>query len=209
MRRPPPFPEGSKEKLSAALKSARTKGQYQLVLCLWLREALRMSAPQVALATGMTVSGVWHIWSRYLQKGEVIFKEAGRGGRHRQNLSLKAERDFLNGLLYFSEVGQTTIDTRAIQEAYERLRGRPVSVSVVHRLLKRHGWRPVDRSQIRLPQGWAPGERFQSDRVPLYEEPPTDNDSETAAANEFAKRQRRTISKLGAAHDACARGSRP
>lgn len=58
MRKPPPLPEGSKEKLRVALKRARTKGQYQLVLCLRLRAALQMSSDQIGVALGLTGSGV-------------------------------------------------------------------------------------------------------------------------------------------------------
>ena len=189
MRRPPRLPAGSKEVLAAALKRARTKGQHQLVLCLWLREALRMNAPQVALALGMSVSGVHHVWSRYLKEGQAIFKEPGKGGRRRQHLSRKAESDFLNRFL-FSEtrLNQITIDSRAIQEAYEKLVGHPVSISAVHRMLRRHDWRPVDRSVVRLPQGWAPytpSPKYK--QAQPYEPPPAEHDSEPAANDPAAK----------------------
>src|SRR5215469_7106579 len=56
-RKPPPLPEGSIEKLRLALKTTRTKGQYQKALCLWMRAALRMNADQIAVALGMSGSG--------------------------------------------------------------------------------------------------------------------------------------------------------
>ena len=66
MRRPPPLPEGSRQKLYAALKSARTKGQYQKALCLWMRAALDMPSHQIALALGMNPTGVRKIQARSL-----------------------------------------------------------------------------------------------------------------------------------------------
>jgi hypothetical protein len=156
MHRPPRFPEGSRQKLLAALRKARTKGQYRLVLCLWLREVLAMNSQQVALALDMSPSGVKNVWWHYRQKGEALFKEQGRGGRRRQNLSVKAERDFLDDLISQSMPGKRVMDTRFIQQAYETHLGRRVTVSVIYRLLKRHDWRPVDRTQFRMPRGWEP-----------------------------------------------------
>jgi Phage integrase family len=183
MRRPPPLPEGSKEKLAVALKSARTKSQFQLVQCLWLRAALQMNAQQVALALGWTPSGVWRVWSRYLREGEAMFQRPGKGGRRHQNLSIKAEREFLNGLLFQSEPGQRLMDSRFIQQACERMVGHTVSVSAVHRMLKRHGWRPVDRAQIMMPRSWEPGERWVSDEAPAYEGPPPESVRTAGQAN--------------------------
>lgn len=136
------------------MKKARTKGQYRLVLCLWLREALQMNSRQVAEALAKSQSFVKKTWSRYLHEGEAIFKDTDRGGRRRQNLSPEAEREFLDGLLMRMREGQREMDSRFIQEAYEKLVGRPVAISVVHRMLRRHDWRPVDRTRIRTSRGW-------------------------------------------------------
>jgi len=160
------LPEGSRQKLLAALRKARTKGQYRLVLCLWLREVLRMNSRQVALALDMSTSGVKNVWWHYRQKGEALFKERGRGGRRHQNLSLKAEREFLNGLMMQSTPGERVMDTRFIQQAYEKYVGRPVAASVIYGLMKRHDWRPVDRTQFRMPRGWEPYARSLADDLP-------------------------------------------
>jgi transposase len=155
MRKPPRLPEGSKEKLYVALKKSRTKGQYQKVLCLWMRAALEMTSDQIALALGMSPWGVRKIQARWLHAGEAIFKEPGKGGAHRRRLTKKAEREFLERLLKEALPANAVMNTVFIQEAYEKMVGHPVEYSVVYRLLKRHGWRPVRRVDMRTPREWA------------------------------------------------------
>jgi transposase len=165
MRKPPKLPEGSKEKLYVALKSARTKGRYQKVLCLWMRAALDMNSDKIALALGMSATGVRKIQARWLQVGEAVFKERGKGGAHRRHLTEQAEREFLDRLLREALPANAVMNTAFIQEAYEKMVGYPVAYSVIHRLLKRHGWRPVRRVDMRTPQQWAAA------RVPLPDRP--------------------------------------
>lgn len=155
MRKPPPLPEGSTEKLRVALKGARTKSQYQQVLCLWLRAVLQMNSDLIGIALGLTACGVRGVWTRYLHEGEAMFERPGKGGPHRQNLTREAEREFLDRLLKQTLPANAVMDARFIQEAYERLLDRPVTYSVIRRLLKRHGWRPVQLGHIATPRGWA------------------------------------------------------
>ena len=57
-----------------------------------------------------------------------------------------------------------------------------MSISAIHRMLKRHDWRPVDRAQIVMPRGWEPGERFPNEEASAYEDPPEDNIGSEAAS---------------------------
>jgi hypothetical protein len=166
MRKPPPLPEGSKEKLRAALKRARTKGQYQKVLCLWMRAALDMTSDRIAVALGMSGTGVRKIQARWLLMGDALFKEPGKGGAHRRHLTIVAEREFLDRLLKEALPANAMMNTIHIQQAYEKMVGHPVAYSVVYRLLKRHGWRPVRSVNVRTPQTWAAA------RLPLTDESP-------------------------------------
>jgi len=164
MRKPPRLPEGSKEKLRLALKSARTKGQYQKVLCVWMRAALDMTSQQIALALGMSPTGVRKIQARWLQVGDAVFKEPGKGGARRRHLTKEGEREFLDRLVKETLPGNAVMNTVFIQEAYEKMVGHPVAYSVIYRLLKRHGWRPVRSVNMRTPQKWAAA------RLPLTDE---------------------------------------
>jgi transposase len=155
MRAAKPTSPEQKQELYFALKNARTKGQHQAVLCLWLRAALRLTARQIALALGMSVSGVEKIQARYHREGAAMFKRPGKGGRHHQHMSQEAEHDFLAQLLNETQPANAVMGAQFIQEAYEKRLGHPVSVSVVYRMLKRHNWRPVKLGNILTPQGWA------------------------------------------------------
>jgi transposase len=155
MHKPRPLPEGSKEKLRVALKSARTKGQYQRVLCVWMRAVLDMPSHQIAVALGMSHWGVRKIQARWLHVGEAILKEPGKGGAHRRRLTKEVEREFLDRLLKELLPANAVMNTLFIQEAYEKMVGHPVAYSVIYRMLKRHGWRAVRSLEMRTPQRWA------------------------------------------------------
>ena len=58
------------------------------------------------------------------------------------------------------------MSTLFIQQAYEELVGHPVTYSVIHRMLKRHGWRYVKLRHVATPQGWAAA------KLPPQDEPP-------------------------------------
>jgi transposase len=149
------FPEGSAEKLKAALLKARTKGQFQRAQCLWLRLALKMKAPAVAIALGWHVDSVRRLQARYLREGEAALKGPGRGGRRRQNLPVPAERALLGGLLKAAWPNEV-LEARAVQEAYEKEVGHPVSRSTIYKMLTRNGWRRVLAGLVVPASSWAP-----------------------------------------------------
>jgi transposase len=180
MRKPPRLPLSSKQQLYTALKTARTKGRYQMALCLWLREEFQMNSDQVARALGMSGSGVRKIQARYRHKGEAIFKEPGKGGPHHRRLAKKVERAFLDRLVRMTLPANAIMNTRFVQEVYEKMVGHPVSYSVIYRLLKRHGWRPTGEVDMITPQ-------WEAARMPFDGQSPADaksamSDAELEAA---------------------------
>ena len=56
MRTPRPLPEGAAERWAALLQEAKSKADYQRIPCVWLRAALGLHAPQIAIALGWKVS---------------------------------------------------------------------------------------------------------------------------------------------------------
>ena len=155
MPKPTPFPEGSVERLRLALKRARTKGQHQMVLCVWMRAVLHLKSDVIALALDMSGQAVRKIHMDFLRDGEAIFNRRGKGGRHREHLPVKAEREFLEGLLEETRPGNALFEAGLIQEAYEKMVGHPVSSTVVYRMLKRHGWRRLATGSVATAQRWA------------------------------------------------------
>lgn len=142
MRPPQAFPEGCTEKLQAALKRARTKGEFQRIQCLWLRAALGWNANQVAAAVGWRPTSVRRVQSRYLREGEAILQSPGRGGRRHENLSREEEQRLLDE--FVTPAGQGGImEVSQVKRAYEKAVGHPVPKSTVYRLLARHGWRKL------------------------------------------------------------------
>jgi transposase len=142
MRTPKPLPEGSNEKLTMALKLAKTKGEYQRVQCLWLRASLGLSADKVATALGWHSGSVRKLQARYLREGEAVLKGTGRGGRYYQNLTLEEERQLLQEFLPQTEKGGI-LEVSQVKSAYEKVLGRQVPKSTIYRMLARHGWRKV------------------------------------------------------------------
>lgn len=154
-RNPPPLPEGTREQLQAAFKVVRTKEQYRRLLCLWLRAALRMTSKEIAFATGLTPSAVRRVQRRFYREGVDMFRRPGRGGRHRQHLSIEAERRFLERLLRETQPANALLQARFIQEEFEKMVGRAVTSSVVYRMLRRHNWRRLITGRVATPHGWA------------------------------------------------------
>ena len=152
--KPPPLPEGSKEKIYAALKTTRTKSQYQKALCLWMRAALEMTSEQIALALAMSPTGVRKIQARWRHVGNAVFKETGKGGPHNVFLTRKVERAFLDRLAGAAISANAVLDARFIQEEYEKRVGHPVSYPVIYRMLRRHGWRPIGEVAMSVPPRW-------------------------------------------------------
>lgn len=154
MPKPLPIPPEAAECLRLWLKKARTKPQYERVLCCWLRVAFKMHSRQIGQILDWAPDAVRNVQRRYLHEGEAAFKGPGRGGRHHQHLTKEAEREFLTGLLEETRP-QVILDTRVIQQAYEKRVGHPVADTVIYRLLKRWRWRREAKGTVTAPP-WAP-----------------------------------------------------
>lgn len=142
MRKPQPLPEGSEKSLRLRLKSAKTKSEYQRVLCLWLRAKTNLPTEDVAEILGWHVGTVRRIQSDFIRKGQQIFELSERGGRHRQNLTIEEEDHFLFPFLESAQSGGIIIVTE-LKRVYEELIGRKVPKSTIYRLLERHDWRQI------------------------------------------------------------------
>ena len=153
-----PFPEGTIEKLRVALQGAKTKAQFQRAQCLWLRAALGLDAPQVAIALGWSVYAVRRLQSQYLRKGGAVLEGPSRGGRRHQLLRQQEERVLLRRLR--EEAWPSgVLEFRKIQAAIEKAVGRELPPSTVNKILERHGWRRQALVTIpwqKLPPGMEP-----------------------------------------------------
>src|SRR5919202_107686 len=142
MRIPSPLSSAAIDELAALRQQCRTRAEYCRVECVWLRASLGLSAAPIATVLGWHVSSVYDLHSRYLREGVTALQGPGRGGRHRQNLSLAQEQKLLTPFDGIAARGGL-LETRAVRDAYTKVMGHPVPKSTIYRLLARHGWRKL------------------------------------------------------------------
>lgn len=142
MRKPRPMPEDAKEQLYELLKQSKSKADFQRIQCLWLRAALDLSASAIAVAVAWNENHVRRVQSEYFRKGSSALIGAGRGGRHKQNLTQEQENELLAPYFEKAESGGILVVSE-IKADYEKEFGSKVPKSTVYRMLKRHGWRKL------------------------------------------------------------------
>ena len=142
MRNPSPLPHGSESLLKERLKQAKTRSEYQRVLCVFLRATTDLNPEQIAEMLSWNTGTVRRIQSEYIRKGDSIFCISDRGGRHNQHLTIEEEDRFLAPFIKAAQVGGVIVATD-IKQKYEELVGRKVPKSTIYRLLARHDWRQI------------------------------------------------------------------
>ena len=142
MRKPLPLPNGSESLLKAKLKQAKTKSEYQRVLCVFLRATTDLNPERIAEMLSWNTGTVRRIQSEYIRKGDSIFCISDRGGRHNQHLTIEQEDSFLAPFIEAAHAGGVIVATD-IKKRYEELVGRKVPKSTIYRLLARHDWRQI------------------------------------------------------------------
>lgn len=142
MRNPLPLPNGSESLLKERLKQAKTRSEYQRVLCVFLRATTDLNPEQIAEMLSWNTGTVRRIQSEFIRKGESIFCISDRGGRHNQHLTIEEEDRFLAPFIKAAQVGGAIVATD-IKQKYEELVGRKVPKSTIYRLLARHDWRQI------------------------------------------------------------------
>jgi Winged helix-turn helix len=142
MRNPLPLPNGSESLLKERLKQAKTRSEYQRVLCVFLRAKTDLNPKQIAEMLSWDTGTVRRIQSEFIRKGDSIFCISDRGGRHNQHLTIEAEDRFLTPFIKAAQVGGVIVATD-IKQKYEELVGRKVPKSTIYRLLARHDWRQI------------------------------------------------------------------
>jgi transposase len=142
MRNPSPLPNGSEYLLKERLKQAKTRSEYQRVLCVFLRATTDLNPEQIAEMLSWNVGTVRRIQSEFIRKGDSTFCISERGGRHNQHLTIEQEDSFLAPFMEAAHAGGVIVATH-IKKKYEELVGRKVPKSTIYRLLARHDWRQI------------------------------------------------------------------
>jgi len=71
---------------------------------------MAMSPKAIGRALGLSVNTVRIVQSRYLRYGEEALVGPGRGGRHRQNLSVKQENALLENFVKRAREGEVLVE---------------------------------------------------------------------------------------------------
>ena len=100
--------------------------------------------PASAIAThvGVSVDTVHQVISKYKRFGVAAVETAGKGGRHKEDLTIEQERQVLAPFFARAQTGEIAT-AGEIKRAFEAQVGHEVDESTIYRLLTRHGWRKL------------------------------------------------------------------
>lgn len=121
-------------------KSAEQLRQAQAVL---LPLEFGLSLEQTAQAIGVSVGWACQLRRSFiLQGGKAPVDEARPGGRRRENMTRKAEAEFLEPFFEKAKTGGILV-VGEIKNALDQRLGRRVALASAYNLLHRHGWRKL------------------------------------------------------------------
>ena len=99
-------------------------------------------AEEIARDTGVSVTTIRRVISRYNRLGLAAIETPGKGGRRYAYMSLEQERKFLQP--FFARAAQGEIATgEEVQRAFGAEVKHEVHLTSIYRLLDRHGWRKL------------------------------------------------------------------
>ena len=142
MRPITPLASGTTEQMIKLLKQARNLGEHKRIQCILLRARDQMNAQQISEVVGYHVNTVRRLHHEYLHLGEAALKLQDRGGRRRENMTLKGEERFLKKFKKKAEAGELS-EISQLHSSYEKEVGRRIPPSTIYRLLQRHQWRKI------------------------------------------------------------------
>jgi transposase len=125
--------------LLVTAKSVKELRQAQAVI---LPVEFNLSLEQTATITGVSKRWVNQLRTEFIRAEGAIDRQTSRGGRHRENLTLAEEADFLSPFLEQAKTGGILVVSE-IKEALQARLGRTVALASVYNLLHRHDWRKL------------------------------------------------------------------
>lgn len=124
------------------LANARTVKELRQAQSVILPLELHLSLDQTSAITGISKRWVSQLRTEFIRANGSIERQASRGGRHRENLSLAQEADFLAPFIEKAKVGGILVVSE-IKTALQATLGRTVALASVYNLLHRHDWRKL------------------------------------------------------------------
>jgi transposase len=129
------------ERLKKALAREKDPVVRQRLQMILLREDGK-TQEEIAELMGVSLSTVNRAHMAYDHGGRAALRPKPKGGRRRENLTLKEEKAFLNQFAKTAGAGEL-LNIRDVKAAYEKVIGHPTSNSTIYNLLERHGWRKL------------------------------------------------------------------
>lgn len=130
------------DKAKELLANSRTVKELRQAQSVILPLEFHLSLDQTSAITGISKRWVSCLRAEFIQANGTIERNTSRGGRHRENLSLAQEADFLMPFIERAKVGGILIVSE-IKNALQVRLGRPVALASVYNLLHRHDWRKL------------------------------------------------------------------
>lgn len=143
MRPPKPFPRGSEALLQGLLRKAKTIADQRRIQAVLMRALDGSPAEKIAAVTGLRVSSVRVLHSRFLREGAAfLLNRPGRGGRRHSLLGDAQAASLLEKHTGEAAKGRI-VEAGVFKRDYEALVGHRVAASTVYRFLARAGWRKI------------------------------------------------------------------
>jgi transposase len=130
------------EAVKKAMETTESKSEFRRLQCVYLGDTKpKMTAKEIAGITLFTEINVKKIHVAFRQNGLDSIKD-NRGGRYRENLTIKQEEELLKEFEEQSVSGKL-VEASKIKLEYEKLVGKKVNKTVIYRMLERHGFRKI------------------------------------------------------------------
>lgn len=161
-------PASGKEVLSSAkdlLRKARTAEELRQAQAVILPLEFDFSMDQVAEIIGVSRGWACQLRTQFIRSGGTKAEEKRqRGGRHRENMSLKEEEAFLAPFLEQAATGGILV-AGEIKKALDKRLGRKTALASTYNLLHRHNWRKLapdkrhPKSDVAAQEEWKKNSR--------------------------------------------------
>lgn len=130
------------DKAKELLTKARTVQELRQAQAVVLPLVFNMSLEQTSSIIGVSKGWVCQLRTDFIRNNGNVEQKVSRGGRYRENLSLKEEAEFLSPFIEKAKAGGILVVTE-IKEALETRLGRRIALASAYNLLHRHNWRKL------------------------------------------------------------------
>jgi len=130
------------EHLQGLLRLNQSNLSLKRVQCIYFKVKYEKNPEEIGDMVGYNKSYVKQIQAEYWKQGDSSFYLKQRGGRRRENLTIKEEKAIVDEFKKRAENAEM-LEVSKIKEFYENKIGKKVPKSTVYRMLDRQDWRKI------------------------------------------------------------------